>query len=752
MSKNPIHYALTIFLSAFLLFQVQPLIGKYILPWFGGSPAVWTTCLLFFQVVLLVGYAYSHWVASWKHRQLQGLVHLLLLAVTLAMLSIVPGEGWRPGGSESPVWHILGLLTLTVGGPYFVLSTTGPLLQAWFSTTHPSRSPYRLYALSNLGSLLGLLTYPFVFEPLLTRQTQAASWSIAYVIFVLGSALCAWKVMRTAPLKLVGSVTRIDLDRKAYVGVLNSPTTNPGSMEVFEFRRLASDQREESDATGMTHRDSTPDLRLHDDLASQKTTSTSPRVREVGFWVGMAACGSTLLLATTNQMCQDIPVVAFLWVLPLSLYLLTFIIAFEGKQWYRRAWCMPLFAVTSLASCYVLYRGIDVAVGLRVLTYSLVLFAGCMICHGELARSKPAPRHLTLFFLTVAGGGALGGIFVALVAPILFSSYLEYHLSLAGAGALALAALYFDPLSPVYYGRRVWAWILSLLVFAVLIAALIKVATWGESNQLTASRSFYGVMRVTEWQDESGRTYREMHHGEIVHGFQFTATQWRSLPTSYYGEGTGGWLSVQLHPRRTSLKTLNIGVVGLGTGTMAALGRKGDRIRFYEINPDVVRLAKKWFTYCQNTPANVEIVLGDARVQLEGELKRGHNQDFDVLIIDAFSGNAIPLHLLTRECAKLYRRHLKEDGILALHISNQALDLVPVTLGLAQYLGWNAVLVDSEDNPDKAVWAATWVLISNNRTFLASLDAQSDQTQLSQDEVDPLLWTDDFASLLHVLN
>ncbi len=723
-----IPYALTIFLSAFLLFQLQPLIGKHILPWFGGSPAVWTTCLLFFQTVLLGGYLYAHWVASWKNIRIQTLIHGVLLLGTLLSLPVLPDPGWKPGGVESPTWQILGLLVVTVGGPYFLLSTTGPLLQAWFHITHSGRSPYRLYALSNAGSLLGLILYPFIVEPLLSRNAQAFTWSATYLVFLSSCGWCALQVGRTRATRAMSNMAhRFEV-----------PPSQSRASLFTEVSLRAHRPNENHTVSQAGRREDTNEI-------------ASPGIQDFLSWVLMAACGSTLLMATTNQMCQNLIVIPFLWVLPLSLYLMTFIIAFEGNNRYRRVWCMPVFGVSSLSIPVVLRFETEIGILLPLLIYSTALFAGCMVCHGELERSKPAPRYLTGFFVAVAAGGALGGIFVTLAAPILFPSYWELYVALAGAGVLALARLFFDPQSPLGGGRPVWAWCLIVAAFVGLVGSLMNAAAYEEQGSLAGSRSFYGVLHITQWEDEEKGIYREMYHGSVVHGTQFAETPLRGQATSYYGEGTGGWLALNDHPRRIAREPLRIGVVGLGAGTMAALARDGDLIRFYEINPDVVRMSDEWFWYLRDTPARTEVVLGDARIQLERELAFGQEQQFDVLVGDAFNSGSIPMHLLTEECAQIYRKHLKDDGILAVHISANYFDLIPVSLGLAETLGWEAVVIDSDEKEYGAVWAATWVLITANHEFLESPMIQAARIRWEDNPPVPLKWTDDYSSLFHVL-
>ena len=712
-------YVIAVSLSAFLLFQIQPLIAKHILPWFGGSPAVWTTCILFFQVLLLGGYAYAFWISGWQNTRRQCILHIILLATTLFLLPVLPDEIWKPEGSEYPVWRIVGLLTVTVGGPYFLLSSTGPLLQAWFKIRYSGRSPYRLYALSNAGSLLGLVTYPFLFEPFLTRKVQAFSWSISYTAFVLACGWCAWQLLTKQHISSPANPSVATAHHFAQDKYQNNPQTGP---EDYNGLR-GGNEAQDADRPGLT---------------------------SIVSWLLMSAIGSTMLLSTTNQMCQNVASVPFLWVLPLSLYLTTFIIAFEGRDLYRRMWCLPLLVFSFVLTSVTLHLGDDVPMLLQIVIYTTALFAGCMICHGELARFRPDPRYLTVFYLSIAGGGALGGIFVAVASPFMFSGYWEYQISIGAVGALVLLVLFFDPESSLRHGKLRSVWLLMAILYSGLVTALVYTSSY-EYGTLAGTRSFYGVLNIYEGGDEKG-VYREMHHGSIIHGTQYEENPWRNVATTYFGKGTGVWMAVEQHPSRLDKKPLRIGVIGLGTGTIAALGRQGDTILFYEINPDVIRLSEEWFSYRQDSHAQIEIVLGDARIQLERELTSGQGQKFDVLVADAFSSDAIPLHLLTVECAATYRSHLNDNGILAIHISNAYLDLVPVAIGLAEHIGWEAVVVESMESQDNIVWESTWVLITQNKDFLHSADIRKAQLKQKENPPDPLLWTDEQTSLLHVLS
>jgi hypothetical protein len=747
--------ALTTFLGAFLLFQVELLIGKAILPWFGGAPAVWTTCLLFFQAVLLGGYAWAHALVGGMRARRQSLLHGALLGACVAVLAVhlaawgsplLPGVGWRPSGQENPSAAILVLLAISVGLPFLALSATAPLLQSWLARAFPRRSPYRLYALSNLGSLLGLLTYPFIVEPALSLHVQAWMWAIGFALFVLACGVCVVRAGRLAP--------------------------------------------EEEGATN---------------TAVNEVPSTARRL----LWLGLPAGASVMLLAVTNQISQEVAVVPFLWVLPLSLYLLSFVVSFDHPRWYGRGVFHPALACALFVACLLLYHGADVPVLDQMGGWSFVLFTCCMACHGELARLAPGPRHLTSFYLLVASGGALGSLFVAVIAPVVFRGFWELHLGLLVCGLLVLFALLGDRESWLRTGR-VWpaalalvaataataylllprltaglptkqAYPLGLAVLLVgwlawrsrrghgrplLATACVAVALMMLSVVLRAqmravvarsavvTRGFFGVLEV----DEEFRGDPEHHafllrHGRIVHGCQFAEAAKRRIPTAYYGKGSGVALALLDHPRRLAgpvALPLRIGVAGLGVGTVAAYGRPGDLFRFYEINPDVVRLADGGgpFTFLRDSPAHVEIVLGDARMSLERE----RDQRFDVLIVDAFSSGAIPVHLLTREAFAVYLRHLAvPDGVLAVDVSNRTLDLRPVVRRLARHFGLAAVEVAKKGSPDGPTWGSLWVLLTRNVSLLAAPGIGEPHARWEGASVDFPLWTDDHSSLLPLL-
>ncbi len=672
-------FPVTIFLSAFLLFQVQPMMGRYILPWFGGTPAVWSVCLLFFQVILLAGYGYAHWLGSLKSQRAQAFTHIALLAVSLMLLPVAPSPDWKPTGTENPQWRILLLLLGTVGGPYFLLSSTTPLLHRWRSRT--SEGGWRLYALSNLGSFLALFSYPFLVEPFARLDTQSKMWSVLYVLF---AACCGTTALRSEKVQ--------------------------ATQEAGRSERL------------------------------------SPMT--VVFWLALAATASALLLATTNLITQDIAVAPFLWILPLSVYLLSFIFTFESDRWYRRlpfavlaGVLAPVSAATTSAGVVLLPLWGEAAV------YLGALFAACMLCHGELAKSRPATRHLTAFYLIVAAGGVLGGAFVALIAPGLFSQFTEYPLALTATCVLGLIG-WFRSGAYAEWTRQNFAVrvpLMALLFGALGSLALALVPGIGK-QPLARVRNFFGVLSVAERSDSAG-DYRQLTHGRIKHGSQYLNEPLHSQPTTYFGPRGGVGVVMQAMQKDGGPK--NIAIVGLGAGTMAAWGREGDTIRFYEINPDDEGIARKWFSYLDASKAKVDVALGDARIVLERELAEGKRNDYDMIVIDAFSSDAIPMHLLTAQCADIYRQRLKPGGLLMLHISNRTLNLEPVVRGLAGHLKWTASQFLSNGYTPTGEDGSRWILIASDAEWVKNANLQHLVSGWSDEE--PLLWTDDFASLWHVL-
>lgn len=673
-------YALTIFLSAFLLFQVQPMIAKIILPWFGGSAAVWSTCMMYFQISLLLGYLYAHALVRLNTRR-QAMVHIALLAGSLLLLPIHPSPAWKPGVESDPLWRIILLLAATIGLPYFLLSTTGPLLQAWY-LRKSGAIPYRLFALSNLASLLALLTFPVLVEPFLTTRAQANVWSVVYVGFAVACAAAAWVTM-----------------------------TSPVSARVI------------SDAE---HPPGEPPARKIELL-----------------WVALAGCASALLLGVTNQLSYNVAPIPFLWVLPLTLYLLSFILSFESERAYVRGVFVALLPLAIAWMAYLVYSGQgNPDVYRAVPVFSAGLFICCMVCHGEIARMKPNPRYLTKFYLLIATGGAAGGMFVALIAPHVFRTYSELPVSMVACVLLAAIVLWNE--AAQFPALSAFQFRYAAAIFTLGLIAYMGYNQYENDKLYRLSlRNFYGALRIRDQPEtDTDTALRMLVHGTIIHGEQLLDASMRDLPTSYYGVNSGVGLTIRNvqhdHPIR-------VAIVGLGAGVIASYCRAGDFYRFYELNPLARDIALTWFTFLKDCQAEHDILMGDARLVME----RQEPQNYDVLALDAFSSDAIPVHLLTREAFKLYFRHLKPQGVLAVHVSNKYLDLAPVIAADARSLGKTAVAVHDDGEDADYLFVTTWVLVSSDPTVFQD-PMYKGALPLAQ-HAGLRVWTDDYSNLIQIL-
>jgi SAM-dependent methyltransferase len=654
-------YSTSVFLGAFLLFLIQPVIAKMILPWFGGSAAVWTTCLAFFQTLLLFGYLYSHHTTRRLSPRIQIPLHCSLLAISLLLLPFAPDPGWKPAGDEDPSLRILVLLSASIGLPYFLLATTGPLIQVWYARTFQAALPYRLFALSNLASLAALLSYPVLIEPWTSTRGQALAWSAAYVVyaaFTITAALRSSKTRSKAPFYETGP----------------------------------------------------------------------PSVRQRAEWLLLAAGASVLLLSVTNHLTQNLASIPFLWVLPLSLYLLSFVLCFDRDGWYRRGAFLWIVSAALVAMSYgMLIFEPAYTLEITIPIFLAGLFLCCLFCHGELALRRPPPAQLTSFYLMIALGGAAGGLFTGLVAPRAFSNFLELPIGVVFCSLLALYFLY-------QKGSRKNLVLLYVLAGAVFTAVMYERLLAADVR--LARRGFYGGLRIM---DRSGT--RLLLNGAVSHGAQLLKPELRREPTTYYGRRSGvgvAFADLPDAPRR-------IGVIGLGAGTLAVYAREQDVLRFYEINPQVVDLARREFTFLNDSPARIEVVLGDGRLSLERE----RPQTYDLLVVDAFSGDSIPAHLLSREAMAVFFRHLKPDGLLAMHISNASLDLWPVVYASATAQGKLPMLVFSPTDDRVAVSEAAWAVIASDRRAFARPELSN--TAFLPETRRIRVWTDDYSNVGQLL-
>ncbi len=678
-------YAGTTFLSAFLLFQIQPLMARILLPWFGGTAAVWTTCVLFFQAALLLGYAYAHGALRLPQVGVQRTTHLALLVASVLALHVLPPAGWKPGALADPSLRIIGTLLGTVGLPYLLLSSSSPLLQAWFAAGQnggASSRVYRLFALSNAGSLLGLLSYPVLVEPFFTLRQQALLWSAGYLAYAALCGVIAWRLP---------------------AATLLSPSKEEGAQQPGGGR---------------------PALRLY------------------VYWTVLAAASSTLMLAITTHLTQNVAAIPLLWVLPLGAYLISFIVCFGARRWRWRRGFLPLPAVFLAGMAYGLSDDMrHASLFILIPLFTIGLYVCCVVCHGELARSRPPTRYLTSFYLTVSFGGALGGLFVGVLAPHLFKGYYELPIGLALVALISVLALYWQPGTPWW---KDGGWISMAALAGLLLFFLGKQQSEHDKQYRFMARNYYGVLQVQDPDDPKDReATRSLFHGTILHGEQFVQSDRNMEPTTYYAPTTGVGLTIHAFQKQGPLR---MGVIGLGTGTLAAYGRPGDTIRFYDINPLVPQIARSQFSILSGSKAHIDIVMGDARLSLEREPPQG----YDLLAVDAFSSDAIPVHLLTREAFQVYFRHLKPGGVLAVHVSNRYLALAPVAAQIAQAIGKKVRMVENADDSDTDTAASTWVLVTADPAIFRSplLKSAAVPVEIPRGQ---RLWTDDYSNVLQAL-
>ena len=663
-----------VFLASFLLFLVEPMAAKQLLPVLGGSAAVWLTCLVFFQTALLAAYLYAHWLAQ-RSRWMLHFVLLLLATASAIVWSARTADLSR--ASANPVSAIFLALGLSIGLPFLMLGATSPLLQVWLARLETGAIPYRLFALSNLASLLALAAYPVWIEPLLTLKAQRLVWCCGFAAFALVSAVLTWRAR---------SATNVPAQAKP---------------------------------------------------ADESAITPAPLAHKL-LWVLLPMGAAMQLSAVTSYLTQNIAAIPLLWILPLAVYLVTLILAFQFPRFLPRG-ILTRFLVVMLAGLGYMLSQVDVSVPLRIgLSFFLIeVFFACLFCHTEAYALRPKrPSETTLFYLYFAAGGALGSFLIGIASPLLFSFNYDLALTFLATALLALAVIW----SSGWPQRLLWS---TASVLLVALVVMLHIAY--QRNSPLAERNFYGSLRVRESLSAyPGATLRTLTNGSIQHGTQIFSPELRKTPTTYYAEDSGVGLALRFCCQG---RARNIGVVGLGVGTVAAYGKPGDRIRFYEINPAVAPIAQSLFTYLRESGAQTSIVEGDARSSLASE----QPQQFDVLVIDAFSGDAIPLLLLTTQAVDLYKRHLAPGGILAFHISNQHVDLEPELVLLARAAGMDARRVSSPPNEPRGEFAATWMLLTENSSFFAQPEV-APQVRPARPDAKARLWTDDYSSLLPLVH
>jgi len=678
-------FSLSIFLSAFLLFIIQPLLAKKLLPWFGGSPAVWLSIVLFFQSALLIGYLYAYFLTKITRLNAQVFIHLSLLLLSILFIPLNPLEEI----ATLSLWHpiaIIAVLSTTLLLPGIIISASSPLFQYWYCQCYQTDFPYRYYALSNFGSLLGLLAFPFVLEPLLGLNIQLSIWSGLYLLYIVSSTFCLMVVARQAKLQHKETVI------------------------------------------------------VQEKLAPLK----------VAFWIALTLLSCALLLTTTQVMLQNVASFPLLWVIPLALYLITFIITFSyPKVYYRPLW---LGVYTLLcASVFYFSSHHKLMLSAQIGIYASLLFAGCMICHGELIRSKPSKQHLTTFYLAIAFGGVIGGLFINIIAPLFFNEWWDFYLVLLAIFSIG-AVLSCQSARPhsINHFVRISSCMMGFMGLSVLLYSHLRHI---HEDIIYHHRNFFGAFEVADRNKDLGEYhYRALYNGNILHGQQFLTVHKQTMATSYYsvGSGIGHALTYQrlLKNQAPFNQGLRVGVIGLGSGTIATLTENGDFLRFYEIDPDIHKIARKYFSYLDNAKAAIDVTIGDGRLKLTQALKIG-SENYDVLAIDAFNGDAIPVHLLTLEAMQIYLSHLAPNGILAFHVSSRYIDLYPPLQALASKLNLYAFITYNDEDRSNAIYTSEWVLITR-RPELGAYLYQEKALSFHAERMENI-WTDDFNYLLSVI-
>ena len=735
-------YSLSIFIGALLLFAVEPLFAHMVLPSLGGVPAVWNTAMVFYQGVLLGGYLYAHAITKWLHPKYQVFLHVTVLLAAILFLPIEIPSGWLPPTDANPIPSLLTLLLLAVGLPFFVISATSPLMQKWFGISghRYSQDPYFLYAASNAGSMTALLIYPALMEPLWTLGEQSRYWSFCFILLIVLIGICAANMWRA------NRATR---------------STNP----VMGSAIPQSESAKESP---------------HVEMVS--------RWRKLR-WIALAFVPSSLMLSVTSYITTDIASVPLLWIIPLAIYLATFILVFARRSLiphFFSAKAMPLALIPMVIALAIRVKDpIFLVIPLHLASFFFI----SMVCHGELAADRPAVSRLTEFYIYLSLGGVLGGIFNALIAPLIFSSVVEYPLGLILACAflpwnrhesLISRARIYDIIWPIVLGAVALGLIMGIqatgiktgaaeiavifgipacvsfsfsrrpIRFALAIAAIFYSSTYFIGSQgkvLLSQRSFFGVSRVTV---DEGAKYHQYMHGSTLHGRQWIDPSMHREPVAYYHKsGPLGQIFQAMHDEG---RIKRVGIVGLGAGGISAYARSGEKWTYYEIDPVVVQIARdtRFFTYLHDCPADLQVVLGDGRLSL----KSAEDGFFDLLILDAYSSDSLPVHLITFEALKLYLQKITDHGVLAFNISNRYLDLEPALLNVAAANGLfcrirNDTVIGPAD-AESGKLGTIFVVMARTASDLGPVanDAKWKPLRASHRVG---LWTDDYSSIISIL-
>src|SRR3569833_797211 len=723
-------YTVTIFTSALLLFSVQPLFTKMVLPRLGGSPAEWSVAMVFFQSLLLGGYAYAHVLMTLKNRLAPVAIHLVLLAVAFAFLPLSIGSGWAEPPASGYAFWLLGLFAASIGLPFFALAANNPMLQAWFVRTgHPQGpDPYFLYASSNIGSFLALLSYPVLLEPMLTLHMQNLLWTVGYGLLILLIAACGFLLLRAPPMAIA--------------------------------------------------------------LNESNETALPPSWLQWGRWVFLAAVPSGLLIAVTAHISTDVAAAPLRWALPLSLYLLTWVLVFQSRPLLPHKWMLLLQPIAIAGVAFLLAFGGEQNLLLTLGGHQLCFFVIAMACHGELARTRPAAKYLTGFYVALSFGGMVGGLFAGLIAPFTFSWIAEYPILLAAAALCRpsgnerlprwsawywplLAVLAVALIAPTYTTGKLFIWldtnrvwvigavgVLSALlalgfnanrwkIFATVVVALVLLRAYpADEGRVETVRSCFGVHKIVV--TPNGQ-YHVLMHGTTIHGaekFQNddgTPVTGRPEPITYYHKDGGIGQAISAIRERKG-GPLRVAVIGLGSGTLTCASDPGEDWKFFEIDQSMVDTAKdpKYFTYIQNCEPNLRPVIGDARLTFARE----PDGTYDMIIVDAYSSDAIPIHLATEEAMEIYKAKLAPQGAVVMHVSDRHLELESVVVGIAEANDLKSWVYSEDSNRDNEYIFATSVVVSAREEVDVGKLASSDKWALTEAEDHLQIWTDDYSNVL----